>query len=195
MKKIITSRLLLLSFQCMQASELKDDKIVYQPKSLIELCLASKKQNGRSLSEQYVQTIVANIKSNRPFNKDLRNEILDNPEIAKHLKSYLNKQNVLHHAVCGDDDQAVEWLLQTGADVNARNIFGQTPLHYAQTAEQTKQLLVAGADVNARDDDGWTPLHMAETAAKTELLLAAGADVHARDNNGLTPLHNDAFFG
>ncbi|MGZ6250972.1 MAG: ankyrin repeat domain-containing protein [Candidatus Chromulinivorax sp.] len=191
MKKLIISNLFLLtlSIQCMQASELKDDKIVYQPKSLVELCLAIKNQDGRSLSEQVVETICTNIKNNRPFDDGIRNEILGNFKIAIHLKPFLNKRRVLIDAVSSYDDQVVEWLLQTGADVNARNIFGQIPLHYAQTAEQTKQLLVAGADVNARNDNGQTPLHYAQTAEQTKQLLAAGADVHARDHKGWTPLH------
>ena len=49
-----------------------------------------------------------------------------------------------------------------------------------------------GADVDARNQDGYTPLHWAamdghvETAA---LLLDRGADVDARDERGATPLH------
>ena len=189
MKKIIKLSLLVLSFQCMQASESKNDEIVYQPKSLVELCLARKNQNCISLSEQYVQTIIDNIQSNQPFNKGLRNEILDNPEIAKHLRSHLNKKNVLNDTLSWDDLQTLEWLLQTGVDVNISDKDGWTPLLFAQTAEQTKLLLAAGANVHARDNDGWTPLHSAETAEQTEVLLAAGADVNAPDNDGCTPLH------
>ena len=49
-----------------------------------------------------------------------------------------------------------------------------------------------GADVNAKDKDGDTPLHDAAFRGHkemVELLLANGADVMARDNSGLTPLH------
>jgi hypothetical protein len=54
-------------------------------------------------------------------------------------------------------------------------------------------LLEHGADPNARNDDGWTPLHFAcwlDARDKTmvEVLLRHGADVNARDNAGRTPL-------
>lgn len=52
-------------------------------------------------------------------------------------------------------------------------------------------LLKLGADVNARDEDGMTPLMNAAAQGDPGLihcLLAAGADTQARDNEGKTPL-------
>ena len=57
--------------------------------------------------------------------------------------------------------------------------------------EAVKQHLAAGADVNAKDDDGWTPLHQATDEGHkeiVELLIAKGADVNATDEDGETPL-------
>ena len=61
--------------------------------------------------------------------------------------------------------------------------------------EGTKQLIADGADVNAKNRDGTTPLHTAAARGHkelVELLIANGADVNARRSKyggGYTPLH------
>ncbi|MDH1657963.1 ankyrin repeat domain-containing protein [Pseudomonas mosselii] len=59
--------------------------------------------------------------------------------------------------------------------------------------EEARQLIKDGADVNARNKNGTTPLMYAKTYAFStgnitliELLLKNGADIDARDNAGKT---------
>ena len=54
-----------------------------------------------------------------------------------------------------------------------------------------KQHLAGGADVNAKNVDGWTPLHEAAFGGRkeiVELLISNGAHVNAKTKNDQTPL-------
>jgi ankyrin repeat protein len=58
--------------------------------------------------------------------------------------------------------EVVKVLIEKGADVNARNKHGGTPLMMAIGSLQTMRLLLEhGADVNAKDKDNWTALERA----------------------------------
>jgi ankyrin repeat protein len=100
----------------------------------------------------------------------------------------------LHHAV-KDDDSRVHLLIAAGANVNARDNEGKTPLHALhgmKNANVVEVMIAAGANVNARDNEGKTPLHAPhgmKNANVVEVMIAAGANVNARDNEGKTPLH------
>ena len=67
----------------------------------------------------------------------------------------------------------------------------------AGNIEAVKQHLAAGADVNAKDELGGTPLHHTVVAGLdeiAELLIAKGADVNAKNKDGETPLDLSIFF-
>ena len=90
---------------------------------------------------------------------------------------------------------AVRALLQQGADVNAAQGDGMTPLHWAAShgdLELAKMLLVAGANVRATTRiNGYTPLFFAAregNAAVVAALLEAGADAKAVSVTGSTPV-------
>lgn len=100
-------------------------------------------------------------------------------------------------AVKMGDIEAVKWLLDHGADVNARedDKYGWTALLYAQENHHldiVKALIHKGADVNMGDNNRRTPLICASRLGNTDIvkeLLAAGADVNAKDNVGWTALN------
>ena len=88
--------------------------------------------------------------------------------------------------------QEVDAAIKSGADINAKNSYGDTPLMLAAGKGNLKvvSLLVkAGADVNAKNDDGDTPLVWATYKDNPEvvsLLLKAGADSRIKNNSGKT---------
>ncbi len=101
------------------------------------------------------------------------------------------KNTVPLHYVIGSG--AVQALVQKGADIEAQDNYGDTPLYYA-IGQGDKYLvqtfLEQGAKVNVRNQEGKTPLHYAGLKTDiTKALLKAGANVHISDNKGKTPLH------
>ena len=69
---------------------------------------------------------------------------------------------------------------------------GKTPLHFAKAPAHVLELLAAGADPNAQDALGNSPLHDAARRRKSpefvKELLDAGADAKLRNRLGNTPL-------
>ena len=102
----------------------------------------------------------------------------------------------------GAGQESVLDELNKGANVNAQDDQGLTPLHYAARSSKdvsvVSLLLDLGADVNATSSKGFTPLHAAASGnpdpSVTALLLDGGADIEARDSNGATPLHHAVIF-
>ena len=87
-------------------------------------------------------------------------------------------------------------LLALGANINARDQYGRTPLMYAagENADLNRvdELIARGADVNAKSTAGWTPLMFAvQNADDLDIpvfLLNAGADPTATNSEGQSVL-------
>ena len=92
------------------------------------------------------------------------------------------------------DFSAVQKRINSGADLDARDALGRTPLYYAVYNEQLKiaELLVKhGANVNMKHKANKTALHLASEVGNlrmVRLLLKAGAKINALDSDQGTPL-------
>lgn len=101
-----------------------------------------------------------------------------------------------NHAFAGDLE-GVKQALASGADLNAGDDVGYTPLNVAiqqKQVEVVKLLLESGADPNRADHDGnvplWTAVHnWGHDDRIVLLLLHKGADPRIANNYGRSPLN------
>jgi ankyrin repeat protein len=106
----------------------------------------------------------------------------------------------LHHAAGFGTPDSLTFLIDKGADVNAKNRRGSTPLFWALHDESKVRLLVArGAAVAIKQVEGRTPVYQAAVLgngyAVLRLLLENGGDPNVATLNGLTPLNAAALRG
>lgn len=87
-----------------------------------------------------------------------------------------------------DNFRLAKALVAHGANVNAQDSVGNTPLHTVAGRDTAllEQLLEAGADVHATNNQGATPLFNARSAQAVDMLVRAGAPIDARDARGNT---------
>lgn len=107
-------------------------------------------------------------------------------------------RTLLQEAAGAGNLSMTELLLTMGADPNARDNSGHTPLYSLSNecveggGDVVHALVRAGADVNANDGvKHCTPLHMAARRGNLEIaevLLGCDGDIEARDSLGDTPL-------
>ncbi|MFC1764702.1 ankyrin repeat domain-containing protein [Planctomycetota bacterium] len=109
--------------------------------------------------------------------------------------------SVLLSAVENGIQELAEQALDRGADVNASDPYGMTPLHVAVSSGHiriVKLLIAQGARLDIKDNAGRVPLHyairgegksLATMPDVIRILLDNNADINAQDSIGWTPLH------
>ena len=124
--------------------------------------------------------------------KELRNK--------EKRKLYLNKpdeigRTALHLAALGGQEAVVQLLVETGADIEAKDKYEKTALYLAAQCGHeavVRLLMEMGADTEAKDIYERTALHLAAWGGEetvVRLLMEMGADIEAKDIYGTTALH------
>jgi ankyrin repeat protein len=119
--------------------------------------------------------------------------IKDSPDLINAKDSQTGK-TPLQKAASQGQLVVAQFLLQNGADVEAKGQQGRTALHEAGSGghrAMVELLLSHGAQVDDTDSGGRTPLHLAAQhgfRSVAEVLLAKGASINAARSSGITPL-------
>lgn len=107
-----------------------------------------------------------------------------------------DSMTALHIATNRGLQRVTAELLDAGADINARDKDGDTPLMAALAGgcDQVSHFLMKrGCDVRVRNNDGQTASHKAAMSGfgmVLQKLISCGADLNAQDDAGDTPLHD-----
>ena len=105
-------------------------------------------------------------------------------------KNFTFESAFLESSQCGDDE-AVQFLLGLGVNVNYSNSEGQTALILASEAGQqavVRTLISAGASINHHDNNGLTALMVSKTAKIVLSLLQPNVDIDISIHESSTPL-------
>ncbi|KAK2438939.1 ADP-ribosylation factor GTPase-activating protein AGD3 [Trifolium repens] len=127
-----------------------DKKAVYQH-------IVKSEMDVNAISKQALSGNSSNIASLINFNKSSESE-------NQLIEDIQDGSSVLHLACLTSDAGMVDLLLQHGADVNACDSRGRTPLHYCITRGKpaaAKVLLLRGANPHVADKEDNTPLKLA----------------------------------
>ena len=105
--------------------------------------------------------------------------------------------SIMDSYINGDDNhnrlQILNILVENNVDFTARNLMGQTPLHFmaARYADLNTVVSEVKIEVNVQDNEDHTLLHIACHANQlkcVKLLLSAGADISIKDKQGRTAI-------
>ena len=125
---------------------------------------------------------------------------------AVDLPTRPTKLTALHIATSLRDTRLVSLLIESGANLEARDFNGSTPLHLCRAVESVQILLAAGAKPNATSNMGFNALHQlayfigtksqcsAAMSVMSELVLA-GADYNLQNRHGSSPILTAAGVG
>lgn len=121
-------------------------------------------------------------------------QILADRPAATHWQQVQNGQSCLHVAAMANQVRIAAELVKAGADIEARDHLGRTPLLQAARSGQAAIidfLVKRHADMNAADKKGNTALHLAAQGINADTiiaLMARGANSVRLNHDGGTPV-------
>ncbi|XP_071494309.1 uncharacterized protein [Diadema antillarum] len=119
--------------------------------------------------------------------------ITESPDRVNHK---VNGKTALHRASLQGHIDVVMALMEAGADANATDSSGNTPVIFAAEGDEpavVKYLVGKGADVNQGNKNGRRAVHCAAYKGLADcmrILINSGCDVNLQDDDGDTAIHD-----
>jgi ankyrin repeat protein len=119
--------------------------------------------------------------------------LIDNGTDINKKSSSERSETALHLAAMEGNMECARLLLESGADIEAKNRRGRSALQLAAELGQSAMvdfLAEMGADLEAKDCYGLTALHLAARHSHTaivQVLVQRGADPRAKNSGGAMP--------
>ncbi len=165
--------------------------------------LKNRKSIGEKLLAKNADIFSTNNKNNSPLSQALKTpSIMEWLITSKTIKDTDGIGNTaLHYAAEWGLKDAVDVLITKGANKEAKNANGETPIFSAcktDNPEIVAFLVKKGCKYNVRDNLGSTPLHVAVRWGNTNTaaqLIKIGADINAQNVSGKSPLAEAALGG
>lgn len=129
-----------------------------------------------------------------PTDKAAADQIVTEARLEEWLAAGADVNQELVNAIIAKDADRIRFLIKKGADVNARDSGGFSPLDTAarnRAPSLIEVLIDAGADPNQADADGFFPLLHAinrNHVPTIEVLARRGANLEMPNKQGITPL-------
>ncbi|PSN51182.1 hypothetical protein C0J52_06044 [Blattella germanica] len=155
-----------------------------------------------NISDVKTHLVTERYKNNTPINlerdsNDLLHSAIDAVTPNNHqqiLNDYKEERALTKDKIWENPEKAIE-LLKNGANPNAKDEYGNTPIHYAAEKKWmnvVECLLELECDIDCTNTEGETPLLKAIKRRNEEIaikLIQRGANPNAKDKYGNTPMH------
>lgn len=155
--------------------------------------LSVTKERAKELGEELISEAWKNKGANTTMDIDKAKKLIaEGADVS--LKGGVGNFTALMLASANGYAELVGLLISSGADLNAKNLYGRTALMRAAAhgnGEIAEMLIRNGANMNERDNYGDTALMTASDFGYTDfvkILLRKGADVQLKNNIGKTAM-------